>query len=158
MKEICRQRNSVCGWCYFKVDFKSNWRWNVRTFDLLCEDRSLVGGKLRNVQNSLSACLLQKIKWETESPSHGFVLIRSTKQYKCKHGWKQHSCVWKSFVSSLLRVSGQRRVGLGMMNTLTGLLNWIVPSTAASGAGRPSRLSLHPCLAAEEEREVQEEL
>lgn len=54
---------------------------------------------------------------------------------------------------------GQRRAGLGMMKTLTDLLKGMVPSTAASGGGRLSMLSLHPSLEAEEEeREVEEEL
>lgn len=47
-----------------------------------------------------------------------------------------------------------------MMKTLTDLLKGMVPSTAASGGGRLSMLSLHPSLEAEEEeeREVEEEL
>lgn len=44
-----------------------------------------------------------------------------------------------------------------MMKTLTDLLNGMVPSTAASGGGRLSMLSLHPSLEGEE-REVEEEL
>lgn len=43
-----------------------------------------------------------------------------------------------------------------MMKTLTGLLKGMVPSTVASGVGRPSGLSLHPSF--EEEDEEEEEL
>lgn len=47
-----------------------------------------------------------------------------------------------------------------MMKTLTDLLKGMVPSTAASGGGRLSMLSLHPSLEEEEEeeRKVEEEL
>lgn len=40
-----------------------------------------------------------------------------------------------------------------MMNTLTGLLKGMVPSTVASGVGRPSLPSHHPNFERDEEEE-----
>lgn len=45
-----------------------------------------------------------------------------------------------------------------MMKTLTGLLKGMVPSTVASGVGRPSLLSLHPSFERDEVVEEEEEL